>query len=631
MTNRTAIYVITGGATIVPRSFFMVKKLSGKFDQLYVAMPEYLRNDQKFDRIKRMVDEVIVDGRIKSVTTGLNVAANYLKYDVDVGIDEVWVISSDAYGPLGEIQDAINFVENSKADIIAPYFHNIELDTRLTETQENEKIPYLDFTVFKKQALLSEAFKTHLDTTIRFDDYWQDFSANIVPLFRKMRDQGLLIDYFLDSDILETADPRIWELHKITEHSPVFSQAALFLPPELYDLYAIYGERALESVKRRAPELHKVVWSDLLLDNSLRDIYTKFDELEIIPEKRLNPEKKNWDFGTVAIFIHAFYARMMPEFWELILRIPGDFKLFITTATEENRERIVEFLKDKSLSPELFDVRVVEVNRGRDMSSLFISFKDVILSGDYEVCLRLHSKRTPQVARQVGESFKDHLFENLVYNKDYVENLYDYLEDNPSIGLVIPPVIHIGFGTLGHSWFNNRQGVERLCSDLQLNVVLDEHTPIAPYGTMYWFRAEALKKMFSWPWQFDSYNKEPMHVDGGLAHLQERLIGYACQSAGYRVVAAMNRHSAARNYVKLEYKAQLFAAHMPTANIYEQRDILQKHIDSDRILGMSPKTRRSVYDKIAAFYRKTIVNSVVLHKIFRPIASRLGVLLRQLR
>ena len=49
--------------------------------------------------------------------------------------------------------------------------------------------------------------------------------------------------------------------------------------------------------------------------------------------------------------------------------------------------------------------------------SLFITFRDVMLSGEYALPLRLHFKRTPQMAWQIGRSFKRHLVESLVPSK----------------------------------------------------------------------------------------------------------------------------------------------------------------------------------------------------------------------
>ena len=115
-------------------------------------------------------------------------------------------------------------------------------------------------------------------------------------------------------------------------------------------------------------------------------------------------------------------------------------------------------------------MRVVEENCGRDMSSLFITFRDVMLQPENMLgALRLHTKRTPQMPWQVGQSFKRHLIENLVPSKRFVASLFDLLEqpEYRNVGMVVPPVVHIGFGTLGHSWYSNRKPLEKLAKEYE--------------------------------------------------------------------------------------------------------------------------------------------------------------------
>ena len=102
---------------------------------------------------------------------------------------------------------------------------------------------------------------------------------------------------------------------------------------------------------------------------------------------------------------------MIGDFWALVRRLPCEAHLYITTASEDDQVRIAAYLTDVGLQPQDFTLRVVAQNRGRDMSSLFITWRDVILERRHQVALRLHSKRTPQVSRRVGESFKAHLLD----------------------------------------------------------------------------------------------------------------------------------------------------------------------------------------------------------------------------
>jgi lipopolysaccharide biosynthesis protein len=115
-------------------------------------------------------------------------------------------------------------------------------------------------------------------------------------------------------------------------------------------------------------------------------------------------------------------------------------------------------------------------------------------------------------------------------------------------------------------------------------VPLDRDTPVAAYGTMFWFRPSALEPMFRYDWKWEDYNAEPNHVDGGLAHVQERLICYCAQQQGFRTLAVMASHQAARNYLKLEYKYQALASCFPVRDVrYQYR--LAKRVDWKKARG----------------------------------------------
>ena len=171
-----------------------------------------------------------------------------------------------------------------------------------------------------------------------------------------------------------------------------------------------------------------------------------------------------------------------------------------------------------------------------------------------------------------------------------MSSLFDLLEkpDHRNVGVVVPPVVHIGFGTLGHSWFSNKEPLEKLAKEMKINVPLDADTPVAAYGTMYWFRPKALEPMFRYDWKWEDYNAEPNHIDGGLAHVQERLLCYCAQQQGYRTLAVMSAAQAAKNYLKLEYKHQILSSCVPVRDIRLQYK-LAKVVDWNK--AMHPYTR----------------------------------------
>lgn len=401
----------------------------------------------------------------------------------------------------------------------------------------------------------------------------------------------------------------------IQSGAPCIPLGIFALDPLLHDLCAVDLRAALQEINTRAPALYEAINAYTTKALPPRKRATITDAYAVLPtQSPLGPRAP--ESAPIAVFIHAYYPEMMPELYRLAAQIPGRRDLFISTASERSKAEIEAFLE--SAGEHHAEVRCVAQNRGRDMSSLFITFADVALSGRYDIALRLHSKRTPQVQAQVGESFRRHLFENTAASPGYIREILARFDADAQLGLVMPPCVNIGFGALGHGWYANRAPLEKTARTLGITVPLDEHTPVAPFGTMFWFRPKALASMFAHPWKWQDYNAEPNHIDGGLAHVQERLIGYAVQDAGYNTLQVMTPEQAARNYAKLEYKFQLFAGQLASNSVIDQHAQLSA-------LSHPPKIR--LYTKLAETYARIITRFPNLRPVLRPVARRLTALL----
>ena len=111
---------------------------------------------------------------------------------------------------------------------------------------------------------------------------------------------------------------------------------------------------------------------------------------------------------------------------------------------------------------------------------------------------------------------------------------------------------------------------------MKLDVKFDDATPVAAYGGMFWFRPHALRKLFEEKWEWEEFNEEPYHRDGGLSHVLERLIAYTAQDARYITKHVMCLDQAAHNYSWLEYKLQRLAALMPRGDFRHQAHFLSQ-------------------------------------------------------
>ena len=390
----------------------------------------------------------------------------------------------------------------------------------------------------------------------------------------------------------------------IEKGAPAVSSRLFEIDPLVHDLHGADTARVLSLLHLRDAPLERALRQTHLRNMRLRDYSLLAGRYEVILPRTEPPPAMR-----VAVLVHLYYPDALLELWPAISAVPGAPHLFITTDTDKKAASIRAQLEALSWPSQRCVIRLVEENRGRDMAALFISLREEMLGGRFDVALRLHSKKTPQVPPRVALGFREHLLQNLAASRGHVNAILARFAEDPALGIVIPPVIHRGFATLGHAWFGNETGARRLRRDMGLVPPLDAATPVAPYGTMFWFRPAALEPLFRWRWRWRHYNPEPHHVDGGLAHVQERMICLVAQDRGYETLMVMTPENAARDYAALEHKLQALAAHMPDGNILHQLAWLE---------GRRPHQR--LHDALARLYLRLGRASPSLGRALLPAA-----------
>ena len=200
------------------------------------------------------------------------------------------------------------------------------------------------------------------------------------------------------------------------------------------------------------------------------------------------------------------------------------------------------------------EVRVIQ-NRGRDVSSLLVGVKDVIM--DYDIVCFAHDKKTAQVKPgTIGASFAYKCFENVLSNKAYVANVINTFINNPRLGLLSPPEPNHStfFTTIGFEWGPNYNVTKKLAKELGLTVPMNVMSPpVAPLGTMFWFRPAAMKPLYDRNWGYEDFPEEPNKIDGTLLHAIERIYPFVVQQSGYYPAIGMTDKFAAIEYNNLRY------------------------------------------------------------------------------
>ncbi len=296
-----------------------------------------------------------------------------------------------------------------------------------------------------------------------------------------------------------------------------------------------------------------LVWQSLLRVCNLSDLVRCAQLNRILSSKVVIEDTSN--SLKVGVVFHAFYEDLFDESIKYLSNFPNNTEFLITTNTQEKKKIFEDKLKQFAIKAEIIIVN----NRGRDISALLVGAANFVYRFDL-ICFA-HDKKTTQIKpASVGRSWFYKLNENMFGTKEYVVNIINTFEKEPHLGIAFPsPPNHHGYAySIGNGWGWNFHNTNKLLRDFGVNVKMNEHTLcVAPLGTCFWFRPNALKKLFNGygdkGWCYEDFPREPNRCDQTLLHAIERAYAYFAQDMGYYPVYLYNSEFASIELTNLEF------------------------------------------------------------------------------
>ncbi len=507
-----------------------------------------------------IVDDVIIRKNENFDVWAYKEGIEHIGYDRLKQFDELILYNHTFYGPIFPFSEMFDKMGTLLVDFWGISIHGKLDPNPFTNTGILPAHINSHFIAVRHPLLSSKAFKHYWDEMEPINSYNDSVLKHESRFTKHFADLGYSFDAYVKLEDYGSPYPVFIDIAETIENrSPILKRRIFFHTPLFHDNQAIDLPRALRIIEAESDYDTDLIWENISRTTKPRELSANAGLLKILPKDSAikKPSKLR-----IAVCAHVYYVDLLPELLAFANNISGKFD-FICTTDSEDKKILIEKALGKEMAIARFDVRMVEENRGRDMSALFITCRDIFLEDRYDLVCRLHTKKSPQVGQTQSLIFKRHLLENLLYSKGYVSELTRMFEQNSNIGMAYPPAIHIGYSTLGNGWFANKPTVEQIMLDLDIHVPLDDDTPVAPYGTMFWFRPDALKKLFEHKWKWGDFNAEPDHVDGGLAHGLERSMSYVAADSRFITMQVMNPDQAAFSYGLLEYKLQTLLAHAP--------------------------------------------------------------------
>ena len=398
-------------------------------------------------------------------------------------------------------------------------------------------------------------------------------------------------DYPSDQPIFENA------VLMLENRCPIIKRRMFFHEPTYLERNAILGRRVLEKIEGTDYPV-ELIWRNVVRSAEPRTLHTNFSLLSVLPDGELRelPDPA----PRICVIAHIYYDDMVSEMMSYIGHIPGPYDLIVTTDTETKRSAIASALVNYDVAN--IEIRVLESNRGRETSAFLVGCADVLTSDRYDLVCKVHSKKSAQDGYNAGSLFKYHMFDNLLSSPTYVSRLLALFAKDSTLGMTFPPVVNIGYPTLGHSWFTNLASAAQLASELGIRTTFDRSTPLAPYGGMFWCRPEALRAITARKWKWEDFPDESGYMDGSPAHVIERLYAYAVMNEGFHVRSVMNADWAEINYAHLEYRLQRLSSMLPHF-AQDQVDYIERLQSDGPVLARLKQAMDSRHPRLGSFLR----------------------------
>ena len=393
------------------------------------------------------------------------------------------------------------------------------------------------------------AIRSAMLGSAEFQEYWENMPEINDPadsacyheaiFTREFNDKGFKSGVYVDTEELKefAAEPlMIYPRELIAQkRCPVFKKNTF------YDRYEDFldvtcGQPCYELFKYLRDNTAfdvDLIWETILRTANMSDIKDRLHLNYVLPTETLLPQNTLIANPRVALFMHLYFMDLIDYCKSYADSMPINADIYITTNTEEKKAVIENSFTDFRNRK----VRVIVIpNRGRDVSSLVLGLKPY--AKDYDIVCFVHDKKATQVTPYlVGESFSYQCFENVLHNRIFVENTITTFIQNPRLGLLAPPPpIHGVYSiTLGNEWLVNYDNSNNLAKRFGITVNMDrEKQPVAPLGTIFWFRPKAFRIFYESDFAYEDFPEEPTgEIDGNIMHAIERLYPYGAQQAGY--------------------------------------------------------------------------------------------------
>lgn len=462
--------------------------------------------------------------------------------------DEIVFTGDSWFGPIGDISVAIGRAAADAAAVRAM----VEVPVSQPEAFPDAGYPYRilpwTWTAVRREVFLAPGWA----------DLWARLTSPDPSGERAFLDRvaaaGHGVSVVFSAAEYPTHDPAVYTpIRLIEEGFPFLGRRLFTLYPPLLDRFAVVGREILDRVADLDYPVG-LVWQNLARTIPPKGLYAIGGSVEV-----LSAATSNYDPARpfrIASIIHVGDVGAVPGLLDRLAQLPGPYALYLTTTNGKRAaqlQRLVEDRSDERIAA--FEIRVTPASEGRDMSDFFVGCRDVLLDEEVDLVIKMHTRKMRHKTTNVQRYFRRYQYENLLDSPAHIANLLALFQREQGLGFVFPPMMHIGYSTMGNGWADLQDKAADVAARIGVQVPRDSVSPLAPYGGMFVARPSALRLLTGERWRYRDYGRKGVAQYKHLAHLQERLIVLAGAELGYHTRTVLTREHASISHTALESKS----------------------------------------------------------------------------
>lgn len=585
--KRAAIYVIydKDGKLDRYRKYYLEK--IRKFCDKIVCVIQGTLEPESRRELENLCDDFFVRENTGLLTYPWIEGINFIGWDALKDYDELLMLNDSFFGPFFELDDFFNSCEKSDADFYG-VMKNFEEKTITSLDSRPLKHGYFRgsicyFYVIKSRLLHSVEFKKYWSTKPTINKDWDTYFYNEISFYDEVIDWGFKVDAY-QSDKLKGYffDNLTHNITKLIKDEKIpFARVRPFATELKYQSMQInYGQdprTAIDYVDKHTDYDVNMIWDFILRTKNLTHIWSQLQLEYVISDKVV---EENYSYNKkIAVILHIYYTDLVEKMADYCMNFPTNTDFYITTINEDTEAKIKSVFSEKKLN----FICKRRRNVGVAMSTLWVTYADVVTSGKYEYICYFHDKKSPYALFAIqGEQFAERCYKNLFGNKEVVKNIINLFENNKRLGVLGAPIPYHAayYCVIYDSWKGNYPKTVEVAKKLGLHVNIDENVyPVAPYGDMFWFRSESLKKAVGKNLTFDDFDV-PYQRDFTFMHAIERVYGFCAQDSGYYyadVITTDNARSDLINYQYLIYQVNKKSKELQ----FNTDHLIKRHLKSD--------------------------------------------------